>query len=200
MKKLLLCFFTVLFCMSLMGCIDVVQHITRKSDGTDQNTVCITASKIALEAAARMSNEHINYDELFEEYKFSETDLTEYKQFSAKFTKINDAVNMGFLIDNRRVCRANAAYYMPFPVFLKRRNSTILRLKKVKTLLQSVENYTKMPYTDTVMIDKRTAGSYNHSHSTPHAQERISVLRAFFIACLTGLGLIRSKKQNTPKP
>lgn len=99
MKKLLLCFFTVLFCMSLMGCIDVVQHITRKSDGTDQNTVCITASKIALEAAARMSNEHINYDELFEEYKFSETDLTEYKQFSAKFTKINDAVNMGFLID-----------------------------------------------------------------------------------------------------
>ena len=100
MKKLLLWLFTVLCCMSLTGCIDVVQHITRRSDGTDQNTVCITIAKTLLEVMTRsMSNEKAKYDELFEEYNFNSTNMAEYEPFSAKFTKINDAVNVGFLID-----------------------------------------------------------------------------------------------------
>lgn len=42
-------------------------------------------------------NSSVNYDELFTE--FNASDMKEYEQFGAKIIKINDQVNVGYLID-----------------------------------------------------------------------------------------------------
>ncbi|UTC43213.1 hypothetical protein [Treponema sp. OMZ 857] len=98
MKKITLLICIGLCCLSLTGCIDIVQHITRKSDGTEQNTISITVTKAVIEMLASMQgNPSINYDELFAE--FNTSDMEEYEQFGAKMTKINDQVNAGYLID-----------------------------------------------------------------------------------------------------
>ena len=98
MKKIGLGICIGLCCLSLTGCIDIVQHITRKSDGTDQNTISLTIAKAMLEMATSMQgNSSVNYDELFTE--FNASDMKEYEQFGAKITKINDQVNVGYLID-----------------------------------------------------------------------------------------------------
>ena len=98
MKKIGLGICIGVCCLSLTGCIDIVQHITRKSDGTDQNTISLTIAKAMLEMAASMQgNSSVNYDELFTE--FNASDMKEYEQFGAKITKINDQVNVGYLID-----------------------------------------------------------------------------------------------------
>ena len=98
MKKITLLICIGLCCLSLTGCIDIVQHITRKSDGTDQNTISITVTKAVIEMLASMQgNPSVNYDELFAE--FNTSDMKEYEQFGAKITKINDQVNAGYLID-----------------------------------------------------------------------------------------------------
>lgn len=98
MKKITLLICIGLCCLSLTGCIDIVQHITRKSDGTDQNTISITVTKAVLEMLASMQgNPSVNYDDLFAE--FNTSDMEEYEQFGAKMTKINDQVNAGYLID-----------------------------------------------------------------------------------------------------
>ena len=49
MKKKALWVCIGLCCLSLTGCLDIVQHITRKSDGTVQNTISITVAKAMLE-------------------------------------------------------------------------------------------------------------------------------------------------------
>lgn len=98
MKKITLLICIGLCCLSLTGCIDIVQHITRKSDGTDQNTISITVTKAVLEMLASMQgNPSVNYDDLFAE--FNTSDMEEYEQFGAKMTKISDQVNAGYLID-----------------------------------------------------------------------------------------------------
>ena len=98
MKKLVLWMCIGLCCLSLTGCVDIVQHITRKSDGTDQNTISITVAKATLDMAMAMQGESsVNYDEFFAEFDLS--DMDEYGQFGAKITKINDQVNAGYLID-----------------------------------------------------------------------------------------------------
>lgn len=98
MKKISLLICIGLCCLSLTGCIDIVQHITRKSDGTDQNTISITVTKAVIEMLASMQgNPSVNYDDLFAE--FNTSDMKEYEQFGAKITKINDQVNAGYLID-----------------------------------------------------------------------------------------------------
>ena len=87
------------FCLTVTGCFDVMQHITRNSDGTDQNTIRITVSKAIIEMIAGMSSDKssFDYNELLSEFKTS--DIDEYEQFNAKVTKINDDVNIGCLID-----------------------------------------------------------------------------------------------------
>ncbi|UTC50189.1 hypothetical protein [Treponema sp. OMZ 855] len=98
MKKITLLICIGLCCLSLTGCIDIVQHITRKSDGTEQNTISITATKAVIEMLASMQgNPSVNYDDLFAE--FNTSDMEEYEQFGAKMIKINDQVNAGYLID-----------------------------------------------------------------------------------------------------
>ena len=87
-----------LCCLSLTGCLDIVQHITRKNDGTVQNTISITVAKAMLEiGAAMMGQSSPNDDELFNE--FDEFDMDEYESFAAKIVKINNPVNIGYLID-----------------------------------------------------------------------------------------------------
>ena len=98
MKKIALLICIGLCCLNLTGCVDIVQHITRKSDGIEQNTISITVSKAMIEMAAAMQgNSAVNYDDLFNE--FNASDIDEYEQFGAKITKINDQVNAGYLID-----------------------------------------------------------------------------------------------------
>ena len=98
MKKIALLICIGSCCLSLTGCIDIVQHITRKSDGTEQNTISITVAKSMIEMASAMQGEpSVNYDALFNE--FNTSDMDEYEQFGAKITKINDQVNAGYLID-----------------------------------------------------------------------------------------------------
>ena len=98
MKKIALLICIGSCCLSLTGCIDIVQHITRKSDGTEQNTISITVAKAMIEMASAMQGEpSVNYDALFNE--FNTSDMDEYEQFGAKITKINDQVNAGYLID-----------------------------------------------------------------------------------------------------
>jgi len=98
MKKIALLICIGLCCLNLTGCVDIVQHITRKSDGIEQNTISITVSKAMIEMAAAMQdNSAVNYDDLFN--KFNASDMDEYEQFGAKITKINDQVNAGYLID-----------------------------------------------------------------------------------------------------
>ena len=98
MKKISLLLCIGLCCLSLTGCIDIVQHITRKTDGTEQNTISIMVTKAVIELFASMQgNRTVNYDELFTE--FNTSDMKEYEQFGAKMTKINDQVNAGYLID-----------------------------------------------------------------------------------------------------
>lgn len=102
MKKITSLVCIGLCCLSLTGCLDIVQHVTRKSDGTDQNTISITIAKAMLEMATAMQgtqngDSSINYDEFFSE--FNASDMEEYEQFGAKITKINDQVNVGYLID-----------------------------------------------------------------------------------------------------
>ncbi len=98
MKKKALWVCIGLCCLSLTGCLDIVQHITRKSDGTVQNTISITVAKAMLEiGAAMMGQSSPNDDELFNE--FDEFDMDEYESFAAKIVKINNPVNIGYLID-----------------------------------------------------------------------------------------------------
>ncbi len=98
MKKKALWVCIGLCCLSLTGCLDIVQHITRKSDGTVQNTISITVAKAMLEiGAAMMGQPSPNDDELFNE--FDEFDMDEYESFAAKIVKINNPVNIGYLID-----------------------------------------------------------------------------------------------------
>lgn len=85
-------------CLSLMGCVDIVQHITRKSDGTDQNIISLTIAKTLVETVAAMQgNDSVDYEELFNELQ--EADMDQYEQFDAKITKIDDQTNAGYLID-----------------------------------------------------------------------------------------------------
>lgn len=87
-----------LCCLSLTGCVDIVQHITRKSDGTDQNIISFTIAKTLLETVAAMQgNDSIDYEEFFNELE--ESDMDQYEQFDAKITKIDDQTNAGYLID-----------------------------------------------------------------------------------------------------
>ena len=63
MKKISLLLCIGLCCLSLTGCIDIVQHITRKSDGTEQNPISSTVTTAVLELFASMQgNTSLNYD------------------------------------------------------------------------------------------------------------------------------------------
>ena len=99
MKKILL--YVCLFFCSLMltSCIDVVQHITRKSDGTEKNIISITFSKAIFEMAKAMQGDSFspNDDDFFKE--LGGTDSLNSDGFSATRSKIDNEFSAGYLID-----------------------------------------------------------------------------------------------------
>lgn len=99
MKKSWLFLCIGLLCFSFTGCIDIVHHISRKSDGTEQNTIKITIAKALFEMVSSISGEDANYDSFFDEYKLDETDIDEYNRFSAQVSKINTEFDIGYLVN-----------------------------------------------------------------------------------------------------
>ena len=101
MKKLIC--FSVLFtvCFLLSSCIDIFQHITKDNNGIDQNQIKFTVSKTVFAMANGFSgsNEEIDYEKLFDESEMNTVDMDKYKQFSAIISKVNDIMDVGYLID-----------------------------------------------------------------------------------------------------
>ena len=143
MKKITLLLCIGLYCLSLTGCVDIVQHITRKTDGTEQNTISIMVTKAVIELFASMQgNRTVNYDELFTE--FNTSDMKEYEQFGAKMTKINDQVNAGYLIDmnidykDKDVLKAINAENIDFiPKYAKKKMTIYIGSMQDKSALQT---------------------------------------------------------------
>lgn len=99
MKKVFLYVCLLLCSLSFVCCVDVVQHITRKSDGTEKNIVSFTFSKSVFEMAKAMGGDSssFDYDDLFGE--FGDGDLLEYDGFSANVTKIDNDFSIGCVVD-----------------------------------------------------------------------------------------------------
>lgn len=143
MKKITLLLCIGLYCLSLTGCVDIVQHITRKTDGTEQNTISIMVTKAVIELFASMQgNRTVNYDELFTE--FNTSDMKEYEQFGAKITKINDQTNVGYLIDmnidykDKDVLKAINAENIDFiPKYAKKKMTIYIGSMQDKSALQT---------------------------------------------------------------
>ena len=143
MKKITLLLCIGLYCLSLTGCVDIVQHITRKTNGTEQNTISIMVTKAVIELFASMQgNRTVNYDELFTE--FNTSDMKEYEQFGAKITKINDQTNVGYLIDmnidykDKDVLKAINAENIDFiPKYAKKKMTIYIGSMQDKSALQT---------------------------------------------------------------
>ncbi|MGI5085362.1 hypothetical protein [Treponema putidum] len=101
MKKFSILVLVVILCLTCTGCIDIVQHITRLPDGSEQNTIKITVSKMIFALAAGVSSsEDKNYEEFFNDKEIKKLiDSPKFNPFSAKISKINDLVDIGYLID-----------------------------------------------------------------------------------------------------
>ncbi|MGP1577340.1 MAG: hypothetical protein ACTTH7_07655 [Treponema sp.] len=100
MKKIF--FLCGIMCYSavLSSCIEIVQHITEKPDGTVQNTVRITVSKTLLAMAATMNGKQdpLNYNELFDQFNPAENYLHSNKLIQSTINKVNDPNDIGYLI------------------------------------------------------------------------------------------------------
>jgi hypothetical protein len=99
MKKAVVFPIVLVFCFCLSGCIDIFQHITKDSNGVDKNTIKVTLSKAVFEMANSFSGsgESIDYEELFNEG--NSIDIKEYDKFNATVKTVNDAMDIGYLID-----------------------------------------------------------------------------------------------------
>jgi hypothetical protein len=99
MKKFRLWLIVFVFCLALSGCIDVFQHITKNESGIDRNTIRVTVSKTVLAMANGFSepNDSIDYEKLFD--KSNNVDVTEYNQFNATVKIVNDAMDVGYLVN-----------------------------------------------------------------------------------------------------
>jgi hypothetical protein len=97
MKKIPFVLIISAFCFVLSGCMDVFQHFTVDAAGTYHNAVKITVSKSIFELAQAFgeTEETADYDSLFE----GSLDEGEYAEFGAAVTKINDASDVGLLIE-----------------------------------------------------------------------------------------------------
>ncbi|MDR2808415.1 MAG: hypothetical protein LBB43_05325 [Spirochaetaceae bacterium] len=88
---------TCVFCLVLSSCIDIFQHLTRDASGVDRNSIKVTASKTIFAMANGVSDDNIDYEKLFDES--STVDIKEYNQFNATINKINDVMDIGYLIN-----------------------------------------------------------------------------------------------------
>jgi hypothetical protein len=85
----------------LSSCIDIFQHITKDNNDIDQNQIKFTVSKtiFAMANGFSGSNEKIDYEKLFDESEMNTVDMNKYEQFSATVSKVNDIMDIGYLID-----------------------------------------------------------------------------------------------------
>lgn len=99
MKKLSLLFCIGVLCCGLSGCIDIVQHISRSTDGKEQNIIKITISKTMLEMIAGMSEKSLDINSFFDEMPIQASDIDRHQLFSTKVSKINTEFDIGYLIN-----------------------------------------------------------------------------------------------------
>jgi hypothetical protein len=96
MKKFFMLSSVVLWCAAVSGCVDIYQHLTKDGDGLVRNTIKVTISKTVFEMAGSFSEESIDYDELFSD---GNVDINAYDRFKATSRKINDEMDVGYLLD-----------------------------------------------------------------------------------------------------
>lgn len=91
-----------LFCLSLMSCIDIVQHITRNEDGSDQNIICLAVSKDLCESASGYTGygDSFNYEEfLAQEFDSLASAMAEYHPIDVQVSPISDEVHLGYFVN-----------------------------------------------------------------------------------------------------
>jgi hypothetical protein len=98
MKKLVFPSIAFAFCIVLSGCIDIYQYLTKDANGIERNTIKVTVSKTVFAMANGFSDSSnaIDYEELFDES--SPIDIGEYNQFNASIKKVNDTMDVGYLV------------------------------------------------------------------------------------------------------
>ena len=102
MKKILRGLCAALFCFCLMSCIDIVQHITRNSDGSDQNIICLAVSKDLCESASGYTGygDSFNYEEfLAQEFDSLASAMAEYHPIDVQVSPISDEVHLGYFVN-----------------------------------------------------------------------------------------------------
>lgn len=97
MKKNWLLVCICLYALCLTGCIDIVQHITRQTDGTERIIICVTIPKVLIEKIAEMHDLPADSDAIAD--MLAEGNMSDYDQFSATTAQINNEASIGWLVD-----------------------------------------------------------------------------------------------------
>jgi hypothetical protein len=90
----------LILCFISSSCIDIFQHLTKDTNGIDRNTIRVTVSKTIIEMANNFSGSGaVDYEKFFDENGMDEMDINEYNQFGASIRKINDSMDIGYLVE-----------------------------------------------------------------------------------------------------
>jgi hypothetical protein len=101
MKQMITSIIIFTLCLVLSRCIDIFQHLTKDNNGVERNTIKVTVSKTIFAMANGLSgsNDDIDYEELFDESDMTTMDIKEYDQFGATIRRVNDTMDIGYLIN-----------------------------------------------------------------------------------------------------
>jgi hypothetical protein len=101
MKKLPSLLFVFLIGLMLSSCIDIFQHITKDNNGNERSTIKVTVSKTVFAMANSFSGSEkdFDYEKLFDESEMNTVDVNEYRQFGATVKRVNDTMDIGYLVD-----------------------------------------------------------------------------------------------------
>lgn len=104
----------------MIGCIDITQHITRQTDGTDRVTICVTIPKALIEKIAKIHDKPIDDEQLSDMQ--DEFGVSDYDRFSAKKVIVNNEASFGYLImmnldytdeDTQQAVNAGTSNFIP---------------------------------------------------------------------------------------
>jgi hypothetical protein len=99
MKKIVVLLMILVPSLVLSSCIDIFQHLTRDTNSLERNTIRVTVSKTIFAMAKGLSgSDNIDYEKLFDESDLNTMDMNEYNQFGVNIKKINDLMDIGFLL------------------------------------------------------------------------------------------------------
>jgi hypothetical protein len=101
MKKMIVSIVIFALCLVFSGCIDIFQHLTKDNNGIEKNTIKVTVSKTIFAMANGLSGsgDDIDYEKLFDESDMNTLDMREYNQFEAIIRKVNDTMDVGYLLE-----------------------------------------------------------------------------------------------------